>query len=132
MNKYEAFDWMYKKQLGRRNLTAEQKAEIKQKFVTTCQELEQDEYIATIRDKGRTFEDKQYDKIIRDIELLTTPKAETKAGEVKKELSISKNKLKVDYDKFFIEDETDLENYLDSLKSTYKSVLAKGTKIRVQ
>lgn len=113
-------------------LSAEQKAEIKQKFVTTYQELEQDEYIATIRDKGRTFEDKQYDKIIRDIELLTTPKAETKAGEVKKELSISKNKLKVDYDKFFIEDETDLENYLDSLKSTYKSVLAKGTKIRVQ
>ena len=28
VNKYEAFDWMYKKQLGRRNLTAEQKAEI--------------------------------------------------------------------------------------------------------
>lgn len=27
-SKYEAFDWMYKKQLGRRNLTAEQKAEI--------------------------------------------------------------------------------------------------------
>lgn len=112
-------------------LSAEQKAEIKQKFVTTYQELEQDEYIATIRDKGRTFEDKQYDKIIRDIELLTTPKAETKADEVKKELYVSKDKLKVDYDKFLIEDETDLENYLDSLKSTYKSVLAKGTKIRV-
>ena len=100
--------------------------------------------IAVIRDNLRRFEDNEYQRLLSQMSawLQPTPpkpsdddedsggKKPTKVNEPKVEY-ISSKSVKVDFDKAWLADESDVEEYLKSMKEALLEEIKRGKRIQI-
>ncbi len=119
-------------------LSQDSKNDILGKFKDNIERIKASKSIALIRDMKRTFEEKTYPQIIREISLLISPPSQSNTKSLSPDPygSLGKNRvfsksLVIDYKKMTIETEEDLEEYLAKIKAEYKKQLADGKIIEV-
>jgi hypothetical protein len=93
-----------------------------------------------IKDSVRRFEDDTYQQIVIEISKLTTPKEPSittttstdapKVDEPKIEYINSKS-LKIDYNKPWLSDEDDVENYIELMKKALLKEIKDGKRVQV-
>ncbi|MFA7056289.1 MAG: BREX system P-loop protein BrxC [Candidatus Cloacimonadales bacterium] len=115
-----------------KKLTPEQTNSYHATFEHTLEAVKERDDIAVIRDKVRVFKDEEFAKIIRDIQIVTSPKPASQAKEEIAETFVSIRKIPINYNKFVIANDEDLASYLNSLKTEYEKVLKTGKKIEVR
>lgn len=121
-------------------LTSEQQNRFTQKFDDAIESIKKNTLIAVIKDSVRRFEDDTYQQIVIEISKLTAPKEPSKAtttstdapkvDEPKIEYINSKT-LKIDYNKPWLSDEDDVENYIELMKKALLKEIKDGKRVQV-
>jgi len=130
-----------------------QKDEIQKAFVAIKKKVEDELLIAVVRDAVNDFEKYEYGSLLQKIEHWNTPSEpvvtlpintgdDNEAGEVNEESpkpyrvepkvsSVRVLDLTVKFSKIYLESEEDVDDYLESYKSTLIETLQQGKKVRV-
>ena len=121
-------------------LTSEQQNRFIQKFDDAIENIKKNTLIAVIKDSVRRFEDDTYQQIVIEISKLTAPKEPSittttstdapKVDEPKIEYINSKS-LKIDYNKPWLSDEDDVENYVELMKKALLKEIKDGKRVQV-
>jgi len=121
-------------------LTSEQQNRFIQKFDDAIESIRRNTLIAVIKDSVRRFEDDTYQQIVIEILKLTAPKEPSKVtttstdapkvDEPKIEYINSKS-LKIDYNKPWLSDEDDVENYIELMKKALLKEIKDGKRVQV-
>lgn len=100
-------------------LSDEQKQTFIQPFEQTKYQIQQTDWVGTIRDRSRDFQDQQYTSLIEKL---------VRGGEGKKEV-ISSSKIRLELKNKIIKNEEDLEEYLEIVRKVYSEELRQGKEI---
>ncbi|MBD3842760.1 MAG: BREX system P-loop protein BrxC, partial [Campylobacterales bacterium] len=121
-------------------LTSEQQNRFIQKFDDAIESIRRNTLIAVIKDSVRRFEDDTYQQIVIEISKLTAPKEPSKVtttstdapkvAEPKIEY-INIKSLKIDYNKPWLSDEDDVENYIELMKKALLKEIKDGKRVQV-
>ncbi|MEI8102826.1 MAG: BREX system P-loop protein BrxC, partial [Chlorobium sp.] len=129
-------------------LSVEQQAEITQPFTEFTQSVGRQKLIAVIRDMQRRFEETEYQHLLFQLTVLSqlkpqrptsaqtfeTPKQQTSAyppvAEQKVEY-IPGRSIKVVFEKAWLADESDVDNYLASMREALLSEIRSGKRIQI-
>ena len=121
-------------------LSSEQQTRFIQKFDDAIESIKKNTLIAVIKDSVRRFEDDIYQQIVIEISKLTAPKEPStatttstdapKVAEPKIEYINSKS-LKIDYNKPWLSDEDDVENYIELMKKALLKEIKDGKRVQV-
>jgi len=103
-------------------LTQEQKSELDQSFNAVEYQIKEQTLIPVIRDKVGRYETADYNRLL---EKISEWRGES-GGEF-----ISQRELDLEYDKAFLADESDVENYLQALKKSLLKAIKAKKRIRV-
>lgn len=119
-------------------LTAEIQKSFLQKFDDTITALKRNTLIAVIKDSMRKFEDEVYPQIAREISELTSRREETPTSsneaqntQAAKVEYVSSKSLKIDYNKPWLSDEDDVENYIELMKKALLKEIKDGKRVQV-
>lgn len=122
-----------------RSLPTDKQDAITQRFSKFSKSLGEQVIIAVIKENIRDFEDKDYPGMIDEITIKhsggeTTPDSTTTGGEQPPKPAveyISFKDMKTGFSKLWIADDSDLEEYLQSLKKSIRDEIAKGKRVTV-
>lgn len=129
-------------------LSAEQQKQIAQLFDKFIRDLEQQKLIAVIRDSLRRFEENDYQRQLSQIAIWVQPAPSSTTGAektaalgetstsltTKAELPIeyvSNHSVHVLFEKAWLADEADVDNYLQSMRKALLEEIRKGKRIRI-
>ena len=122
------------------------KEEILKSFSSTLNTLERQTLIAVIRDTARRFEEEEYSRLLTSLSAWTKPLQEDKPNvqgvtanaqnggtiAVQKRVEVvPARSLKVSFNKAWLEDETDVHNYLESTKEAMLKEIKDGKRIQI-
>lgn len=121
-------------------LTNDQQNRFIQKFDDAIESIKSNTLIAVIKDSVRRFEENTYQQIVIEISKLTAPIIESpitptsndtpKVNEPKIEYINSKS-LKIAYNKPWLSDENDVENYIELMKKALLKEIKDGKRVQV-
>ncbi|MBD3725101.1 MAG: hypothetical protein IE890_09475, partial [Arcobacter sp.] len=109
-------------------------------FDDAIESIRRNTLIAVIKDSVRRFEDDTYQQIVIEISRLTAPKepstATTTSTDVPKVAEpkieyVSSRTLKIDYNKPWLSDENDVENYIELMKKALLKEIKDGKRVQV-
>jgi hypothetical protein len=115
-------------------LTAEQQDAYLQKFDDFMQQMQSQMLIAVVSDHLRRFEESEYQKMLIEIATMvaTEPGEKNDGNETTIEVEyISVKELQIDYSKPWIEDEMDVENYIEKMKEILLKEIRLGKKVQI-
>lgn len=120
------------------------RAELDAPYVELIKHIKQQSLIAVINDRLRYFEEQGYQKLLSKLIALTAPKqghdeesSDLSADNRDKQISepkpefISYRDIRFTFDKLWLADETDVDQYLLSLRSALLGEVKKGKRIRI-
>ena len=115
--------------------------ELDQPFKDLEQEVGRQHLIAVINDRLRYFEDTGYQKLLARMIEMSTPQPSPNGGDEGKGESgkvkeprveyVHSRQVKVAYDKAWLADETDVDQYLDSLREALMEEVRKGKRVQI-
>ena len=132
-------------------------AELDAPYTQLIDKVNEEKLIAVINDRLRYFEDKGYATLLQKMVVMATPKppptpakvstnngdksdkdqsqvsalSEPKQVSEPKNEYINSNKIRVDYDRAWIENETDVKRYLEAMSEALLSEIRKGKRIYI-
>jgi len=122
-------------------LSPELQNQITKPFDELINTVRNNKLIAVIRDSLRRFEEEGYQKLLERVVFLAQPKPDVPVpggGDIKrkppqppqKPIVLCRN-IKVSFDKALLDDESDVEKYLSSLRSAFLAKILEGNKIQI-
>ena len=114
-------------------LSNEQQANFLNKFDDFIKDIEAQTLIAVIRDNFRRFEDSEYQNMLREIASLVTPIPQDSSNDdtpIKVEY-IKTRDLQLDFNKPWLEDETDVDTYMQKMKEALLKEIKNGKRIQI-
>ena len=113
-----------------KKLSNEQQEKILRSFQDFSEMIEQQTFIAVISDKQRSFEDFEYQRLMGQVTAWAQPPQ--KHSQQKAEIEyISSRALNVIFEKAWIADEKDIENYLKAMRKALLAEISKGKRIQI-
>jgi len=115
-------------------LTAEQQDTYLQKFDDFLDTLRSQTLIAVISDNLRRFEESEYQRMLIEIATMAATESGEKndGNETKIEVEyISAKELQIDYSKPWLEDEMDVESYIEKMKEILLKEIRLGKKVQI-
>ena len=109
-------------------LPAEQQAELSGPFEEFQRQLSGMDLAAVIRDAARRFEDRKYPEILSKLEKLVKPDSGD-GGQSQEQVAITK--LNVGFNKPWLADEEDVEDYLKALRAALIEQIKNDKRIRL-
>ena len=130
-NRLEAMDEFVK-------LTSDQQEGYLKKFDALSEKIKNQDLIAVISDTLRRFKERDYTQILTEVSSLANPKVNSTTtcggtsneGEPKVEYTSSKS-IHVEYDKAWLADESDVEQYLEKMREALLKEIKEGKRIQV-
>jgi len=125
-NRVEAMDNFNK-------LSNEQQTKFLNKFDNFIDSLESQTLIAVIRDNFRRFEDSEYQNMLMEIDSLLTPISQDISNDerVTKVEYIKARDLQLNFNKPWLENETDVDNYIEKMKEVFLKEIKNGKRIQI-
>jgi len=125
-----------------KNLREEQQAELGHAFETKQNEIESQRLIAVIRDILRRFEDEEYPRLLSRMAPRGKPENngsdyKTPSGEDEGKVAngrsqfIPARSIRVSFDKPWLADESDIDNYIESLREAFLKEIRDGRRIQI-
>jgi ElaB/YqjD/DUF883 family membrane-anchored ribosome-binding protein len=119
-------------------------AELEKPFQELIDYINQQTLIAVIRDKIRYFEEKGYQKLLMRMVEMSTPKLRggkdddqlvdnddsTEKKQIQPEYLMIR-RVKIDFDKAWLSDESDVNRYLESMRNALLTEIRKGKRIQI-
>ncbi len=123
-------------------LSSERQSQLILPFEAVLRNLGHQTLIAVIRDTLRRFQEEEYPQILTKLSAWSRPEPETKEynpGSTEKPLKIEEKQIeyvtgkaiKVEFDKPWLADESDVDRYLTKLKETLMKEIASGKRIQI-
>ena len=122
-------------------LSPEQQNQITKPFDELINTIKNNKLIAVIRDSLRRFEEEGYQKLLERVVFLAQPKPDVPVpgvGDIKRKPPQPPQKpivhcrnIKVPFSKALLDDESDVEKYLSSLRSALLAKIHEGNKIQI-
>jgi hypothetical protein len=125
-------------------LSVEQQEKIISPFDDVIKQISDQQLIAVIRDKSRIFEESEYNRLLSQLsDWTTTPPSSDKTRELSHanngtfttiELRIEyvpSKSIRVAFEKAWLADETDVDNYLKSMREALLAEIQKGKRIQL-
>lgn len=124
------------------NLKSEEKKVLVTQFDAVLNILDRQTLIAVIRDTSRRFEDEEYGKILNQLSSFSEKGEATGGGftgtgdqtdrvKVTPVKYVAYRSIKVSFDKAWLADEADIDQYIATLKNELLKVIADGKKIQI-
>ena len=110
------------------SLRDEQQRQLSKAFEDVLVIIGLKEQIAVIRDVERCFEESDYNNLLSQITAWTQPS--TKTGNAEKIECIPLRNLRISFEKAWLEDETDVDRYLESLRRALLGEISRGKRIQ--
>jgi len=125
-NRVEAMDNFNK-------LSNEQQTKFLNKFDNFIDSLESQTLIAVIRDNFRQFEDSEYQNMLMEIDSLLTPISQDISNDerVTKVEYIKARDLQLNFNKPWLENETDVDDYIEKMKEVFLKEIKNGKRIQI-
>jgi len=114
-------------------LSNEQQAKFLSKFDNFIHSIESQTLIAVIRDNFRRFEDSEYQNMLMEIDSLLTPISQDISNDerVTKVEYIKARDLQLNFNKPWLENETDVDNYIEKMKEVFLKEIKNGKRIQI-
>jgi hypothetical protein len=123
-------------------LSSERQSQLIMPFEAVLRNLDHQTLIAVIRDTLRRFQEEEYPQILTKLSAWSRPEPEIKEykpGSTEKPLKIKEKQIeyvtgkaiKVEFDKPWLADESDVDRYLAKLKETLMKEIASGKRIQI-
>lgn len=120
-------------------LSSEQKQELIQPFEAVKDSIAQAKLIAVIRERKQNFETNKYQELLSKMTDWAQPKsfpktfkeAESEYQTTTEPKVISQQALEVNFDKAWLENETDLDRYLEAMREAMLTEINNGKRIRI-
>lgn len=111
-------------------LSEKQKEEIRQPFMEFSGTIQQQKYISAIREMARSFEENEYQRLLGQVTLWTQPVNKSETQKTKIEY-VSSRAIKVPFEKAWIADEKDVDNYIKAMRKALLAEINKGKRIQI-
>lgn len=116
-------------------LAQEQKDNFLQKFDLFLESIKSQTLIAVIRDNFRRFEDREYQSMLREVASIVAPTPPSSATgndipKVKVEY-VKTRDIKLEFNKPWLEDETDVNSYVAKMKEALLKEIRDGKRIQI-
>ena len=116
-------------------LSEKHKAELKQSFADCCNQTENSQLVAVIRDSLRRFEESDYQALLAKMCRWAAPKpAQEGSGSKVHEPAVeyvAARSIKVPFDKAWLADEADVDRYLAEARKAYLDAISSGKRVQI-